>query len=264
MRQSRALIPLAAGEGGKEWGAQSQPRGEPPPAPSFQRTGTRTIKAVSESTHGRPERGEGSPHLLCDAPAHKQPPRCFARRRMTGSRHVARLLLSATAAFALILSALVLAAACSRSVIPPEPPPPKGIVDLDETGWEEVRARQRGRVLLVDFWATWCDPCREEFPNLVRLHNAYRSRGLSLVAISMDEPESVPAIQRFLQSQGATFGSYRQHFRDFEVLVNSINPRWGGGIPATFLYDREGKLASSWEGATTYPEFESAVKRLLP
>jgi len=168
------------------------------------------------------------------------------------------------ATIALVMATALFSAACSRSRIPPEPPAPKGIVDLNEAAWEKVRAQQHGRVLLVDFWATWCDPCREEFPNLVRLHNAYRGRGLSVVAISMDEPESVPAVQRFLQSQGAKFGSYRQHFEDFEALVNSINPRWGGGIPATFLYDREGKLANSWEGATTYEEFESAVKPLLP
>ena len=117
---------------------------------------------------------------------------------------------------------------------------------------------------MVNFWATWCEPCREEFPNLVRLHNTYRSHGLSVVAISMDEPESVSAIEQFLKSQGANFGSYRQHFKDFEALVNSINPRWGGGIPATFLYGREGRLVESWQGATTFEEFERAVKPLLP
>ena len=161
------------------------------------------------------------------------------------------------------IAAVILCAGCSHSAIPPEPPPPRGIVALDETGWERLRAQQRGRVLVVDFWATWCEPCREEFPNLVRLHNTYRSRGLSVVAISMDEPESRPAIEQFLKSQGANFGSYRQQFNDFEALVNSINPRWGGGIPATFLYDREGRLVESWQGATTFGEFEGAVKPLL-
>jgi thiol-disulfide isomerase/thioredoxin len=168
------------------------------------------------------------------------------------------------AMFASGLTALLLCAGCSRFMIPSEPPPPRGVVDLDEAGWERVRARQHGRALLVNFWATWCDPCREEFPNLVRLHNTYRSHGLSVVAISMDEPESAPAIEQFLKSQGANFGSYRQHFKDFEALVNSINPRWGGGIPATFLFDREGRLVDSWEGATTFGEYESAVKPLLP
>jgi len=80
----------------------------------------------------------------------------------------------------------------------------------------------------------------------------------------MDEPEAVPAVMGFLQSQRAKFGSYRQHFKDFEALVNSINPRWGGAIPATFVYDREGRLVDSWEGATTYRELEGAVKPLLP
>jgi len=162
------------------------------------------------------------------------------------------------------LAVLLLCAGCSRSVIPSEPTPPKGVIDLDEAGWGKLRAQERGRALLVNFWATWCDPCREEFPGLVRLYNTYRSHGLSVVAISMDEPESVPAIEQFLKSQGANFGSYRQHFKDFEGLVNSINPRWGGGIPATFLYDREGRLVASWEGATTFEEFEGAVKPLLP
>jgi len=162
------------------------------------------------------------------------------------------------------IAALLLCAGCSHSVIPSEPPPPRGIVDLDENGWDRLRAQQRGRVLVVNFWATWCEPCRDEFPNLVRLHNTYRSHGLSVVAISMDEPESGTAIEQFLKSQGANFGSYRQHFKDFEALVNSINPRWGGGIPATFFYDRQGRLVESWQGATTFEEFERAVKPLLP
>jgi hypothetical protein len=79
----------------------------------------------------------------------------------------------------------------------------------------------------------------------------------------MDEPESVPAIEQFLKSQGADFGSYRQNFKDYEALVNSINPRWGGGIPASFLYDREERLMESWQGATTFEEFERAAKPLL-
>lgn len=159
---------------------------------------------------------------------------------------------------------LILTAGCSRSTIPPEPPPPAGVVNLDESGWERVRTQHRGRPLLVNFWATWCEPCREEFPGIVRLYRRYHIRGLSVVAISMDEPESVPAIERFMKAQGAEFGTYRHNFRDFAALVDSINPRWGGGIPATFLYDREGRLVSSWQGATRFEQFEGAVLPLLP
>jgi thiol-disulfide isomerase/thioredoxin len=156
----------------------------------------------------------------------------------------------------------VTAASCSR--VPPEPEPPAEITNLNEEGWQQVQARHRDRVLLVNFWATWCEPCREEFPALVRLHNTYRGRGFSLVSISMDEPESVPAVGEFLKSQGAQFGSYRHNFKDFGAFIDTINPQWGGGIPASFLYDREGRMVAAWQGATPYEEFEQAVKPLLP
>lgn len=156
---------------------------------------------------------------------------------------------------------LILAASCSR--IPPEPAAPAGIPNINEEGWREVKARNQDRVVLVNFWATWCEPCREEFPALVRLHNTYRGRGLSLIAISMDEPESVNDVEKFLKSQGANFGSYRHQFRDFGAFIDTVDPRWGGGIPASFLYDRNGKLVASWQGATPFEEFEKAVKPLL-
>jgi thiol-disulfide isomerase/thioredoxin len=161
------------------------------------------------------------------------------------------------------LAVLVFAgASCSR--VPAEPPPPAGIADLNEDGWRAVQARHHRRILLVNFWATWCEPCREEFPALVRLHNTYRGKGLSVVAISMDEPESIGAVEEFLHSQNARFGSYRHSFRDFGAFVDTVNPKWGGGIPASFLYDRRGQLVSSWLGATSYEEFEAALRPLLP
>ena len=162
------------------------------------------------------------------------------------------------------LASFTLLAACSKTTIPPEPPPPAGVVGLDEAGLERVRSQNHGRVLLINFWATWCEPCREEFPAIVQLHKTYRARGLSVVEVSMDEPESVPAVEEFLKSQRAEFGSYRQRFGDFAALVDKINPQWGGGIPASFLFDREGKLVHSWEGATSFQEFDSAVRALLP
>jgi thiol-disulfide isomerase/thioredoxin len=162
------------------------------------------------------------------------------------------------------VASLVLLAACSRRADKSEELRPGEIVKLDEADFQHLREQHRGRVLLVNFWATWCDPCREEFPALVRLDRAYRTQGLSIAAISMDEPESVVAVREFLKSQGAQFGSYLHNFHDFTVVVNSINPRWGGGIPATFLYDRHGRPVQSWEGATSFEEFDRSVRPLLP
>ena len=161
------------------------------------------------------------------------------------------------------IAATALAAGCSRTTALPEPAPPAEIQNIDEAGFARVREQHHGRALLVNFWATWCEPCRDEFPGLVRLDQNYHQQGLSVVAISMDEPESIPAIRDFLNEQHAPFGSYRHNFHDFAAFVDSINPRWGGGIPATFLYDRDGKLVQSWVGATKYEEFERAVRPLI-
>jgi thiol-disulfide isomerase/thioredoxin len=161
------------------------------------------------------------------------------------------------------ITAAAIAGGCSRSTALPESLSPAAVQNIDEAGFARVRERNRGRALMVNFWATWCEPCRDEFPGLVRLDQTYHSQGLSVVAISMDEPESVPSIREFLKQQQAPFGSYRHDFRDFVALVDSIEPRWGGGIPATFLYDRSGKLVHGWVGATRYEDFEREVRPLL-
>ena len=183
-------------------------------------------------------------------------------RTRVPSAHALGHILTPLAGLAVCAALLILAVSCSR--LPPEPAAPAGIANLNEEGWREVKVRHQNRVLLVNFWATWCEPCREEFPALVRLHSTYRGRGFSLVAISMDEPESVTEIKAFLKSEGAQFGSYRHNFQDFGAFIDTVNPQWGGGIPASFLFDRNGKLVAAWQGATSYEEFEQAVKPLLP
>ncbi len=164
---------------------------------------------------------------------------------------------------ATLVAAAFFAGCSSRALSPESPTATVTVRGIDETGWVELRQKHRGRVLLINFWATWCEPCREEFPGLVRLDHVYRARGLTVVGISMDAPTALPAVQRYLQLQGAGFTSYLYDFRDFATLVGGINPRWTGGIPATFIYDRDGRLVESWEGATSFEDFERVVRPLL-
>lgn len=112
----------------------------------------------------------------------------------------------------------------------------------------------RGKVVILDFWATWCPPCRREIPDFIALQSQYQSKGLQIVGVALDEPEKVIG---FAQSYGM----------NYPVLFGNDNVAmlYGGisGIPTTFIIDRQGKIVGRYEGFTSKAEFESAIKQLL-
>ncbi len=113
----------------------------------------------------------------------------------------------------------------------------------------------RGKVVLLDFWATWCDPCREEIPHFVELQNEYRDRGLQIVGVSMDDgPEPVRDFyQRFKMNYPVVMGNA------------TTGELYGGvlGLPIAFLIDRDGRIYSKHIGATDVSVFERDIETLL-
>jgi thiol-disulfide isomerase/thioredoxin len=145
------------------------------------------------------------------------------------------------------IAALVLAAvAAIPSGLAPAPSPAKagGILD-------EIRKPGAGAVL-VNVWATWCSPCREEFPDLLHVARDLEPRGLRLILVSVDFPGNESATQTFLTKQGVDFPTFVRAGKD-EDFVNDLERQWSGAIPATFLYDAKGKLVRYWEGKASYP-----------
>ena len=122
----------------------------------------------------------------------------------------------------------------------------------------EAVHRPGASATLVNVWATWCAPCREEFPDLLRVHREYRDRGLRLVLVSADVPDQSEQARRFLESQGVDFPTYLKKEKDME-FIDGLDPRWSGALPATFVYDSSGRLRSFHEGRTTAAAFESLV-----
>lgn len=129
----------------------------------------------------------------------------------------------------------------------------------------EVRAG-RAPLVLINVWATWCDPCREEMPDLLRFHRAYRAAGLRLVLLSADDDDARAAIGMLLADAAAKAGLtgpldatvYLKQDDDMK-LIDGLDPRWGGALPATFLFDREGRRVQSWLEPVTYDELERSV-----
>lgn len=139
-----------------------------------------------------------------------------------------------------------------------------GLVPLDEEAFRKMVFAHRGRPLLVDFWATWCAPCREELPKLVALHSRFRAKGLEFVTISCDEPEQEAQAATFIQKQGAPGPYYIRHAKDDDKFITAIDPRWSGALPALFLFDREGRQAASYVGETDLKQLEASIRKLLP
>jgi len=118
------------------------------------------------------------------------------------------------------------------------------------------------KAVLVNMWATWCGPCREEFPDLIRLARKYQGQGLRVVLVSNDDEDQMPAIKKFLAEQGVDLPTYLKGEKDMP-FINGIDTRWTGSLPATFIYDGGGKLKEFWEGQGSYALFEEKVKPLL-
>lgn len=123
-----------------------------------------------------------------------------------------------------------------------------------------VKEMHKGKVLLINFWATWCKPCVKEFPELVKLYANYKDKGFELVFISVDVPEDVDTkVVPFLKKEGVDFVSYYNKFDKPEELINYIDKNWEGAIPSTYIYDKEGKITANILGSRSYEEFEKEI-----
>jgi cytochrome c biogenesis protein CcmG/thiol:disulfide interchange protein DsbE len=121
----------------------------------------------------------------------------------------------------------------------------------------------RGKVVLLDFWATWCQYCRQEIPHLVRLTEKYKSKGLEVVALTIENPQTdTEKIRLFMNRFGI---NYTVGFATDDLFTKYIGPGQQP-IPQTLLFDRQGRLMAHWisfNPRTDPQQMESAITRLL-
>jgi thiol-disulfide isomerase/thioredoxin len=158
-------------------------------------------------------------------------------------------------------------AAAAQSKTAHKPRAAKAPIKARAVNAEEMQAllkRDGSRPLLVNYWATWCDPCRDEFPDLVRIDKDYRAKGLDFIAITLDDLADIDTeVPKFLRLMNARMPVYLLNVTDPEPTINSIDPRWGGALPATFLYNNQGQVVYKHFGRVNTPELRAAIDKLV-
>ena len=124
----------------------------------------------------------------------------------------------------------------------------------------------QGRPVLLHFWATWCDACREEFPKLKKLLLGLPERGVAVGLVSIDAPAQASLAAEFLDRYGlASLPSVLLDAPKPDPVAQAVgDPKWNGTLPATFLFDGRGKLAKGFVGAANPRQIERALRRLKP
>jgi thiol-disulfide isomerase/thioredoxin len=145
--------------------------------------------------------------------------------------------------------------------------PPQDVTGLpliDLAGYQRLVAKYKGKPVLVNFWATWCVPCRTEYPMLVGLAKEYQSKGVVFLGVSYDQQQDLDAEEGFLAMYRPVFPNYRQQPGiDVAAFNRGVDHLWNGELPSTIFYRRNGRLLMQFYGRRPRADFEKAIRSLL-
>jgi thiol-disulfide isomerase/thioredoxin len=136
------------------------------------------------------------------------------------------------------------------------------LLQADPAAIRKAIAQAGGSAVLVNIWATWCGPCREEFPDILKIRRDLGSSGLKVILVSADFDDTRKDAEQFLRERGVDFPSYIKVGRD-EDLIQALAPQWSGALPTTLIYDGQGTLQQVLEGKQTYATFHDKVVQVI-
>jgi thiol-disulfide isomerase/thioredoxin len=161
------------------------------------------------------------------------------------------------AVFTLLICAAASTTAAPQTRTQPDPP----MINIQ--GYQKLLEQHRGKPLLVTFWATWCEPCRDEYPMINDLAKEYAPKGLQVLGVDDDEEGDIILMRRFIARYKPVFPNVRKKRGNDAAFCQSVSPDWNCSMPATFFYAKDGKQIGHFFGAKDRNTFEVAIRTLL-
>src|SRR5271155_3808111 len=135
---------------------------------------------------------------------------------------------------------------------------------VDLAGYQQLLAKYKGKPLVVNFWATWCEPCRDEYPMIVELAKEFKAQGVNVIGVDMDDESDMNLVRRFITRTQPQFPNYRQKPGiDLDAFYDAVNPEWKGTMPQTIFYGRDGQILGFFLGTRPQRVFEQAFRATL-
>ena len=132
---------------------------------------------------------------------------------------------------------------------------------VDEVAFKKLIV-PNGKPLLINFWATWCDPCREEFPDLVKLDNEYKDK-IDFITVSLDDPEDIAGVvPKFLALMKAEMPAYLLKTADESAVISSVSKDWQGGMPFTVLFNEKSETKYFRQGKVVLETLRVELNKL--
>lgn len=133
--------------------------------------------------------------------------------------------------------------------------------DSPETILGHVRSSQ-SQLVLVNFWASWCEPCKKELPALWELQGLYTGNNFRVVLVSIDDPEEIELAAAYLRENKMEFTTFYKGAQPLK-FVSQIFPKWSGAVPTSVLMNSQAEIVDAWEGEASLEELKERVRKHL-